>query len=433
MDGFSGRWKRLQPRLLARPGRDRRARRDARAHRPTADARCPRASPSHPKIAATARRRREDVNERKPIDWAHAEALAFGSLLLGGHAGPAQRPGQPARHVQPAARLARTTPTPASRYYPLAHLDPDQATFDVYDSLLSEAAVLGFEFGYSLDAPERWCCGRPSSATSPTGPRSSSTSSSSASESKWQRASGLVMLLPHGYEGQGPEHSSARLERFLQLCAEDNIQVVLPDHAGAVLPRAAAADEARLPQAAGRDDAQEPAAAQGGVSPVEEFTSGRFREVLDDATRDPDRVRRVLLCSGKVYYDLAREADRRETQRRGDRPARAVLPVPRGAAQAALSRYRKAQEWVWVQEESQNMGGWSFVEPRLRALGFPFEYVGRDASASPATGSHHDPPARAGASWSRRRLDGGPVAALVRDAQPGRRSRRAAGGRAGER
>jgi 2-oxoglutarate dehydrogenase E1 component len=212
-----------------------------------------------------------------------------------------------------------------------------------------------------------------------------------SAESKWGRASGLVMLLPHGYEGQGPEHSSARLERFLQLCAEDNIQVV-----DATTP----AQYFHLLRRQVRRDFRKPLVLftpksllrhKLAVSPIEEFTAGHFREVLDDATTEPDRVRRVVLCAGKVYYDLL--AGREEAGRPGEVALvrlEQFFPWPADALKAALGRYRAAREWVWVQEESQNMGGWTFVAPRLRDLtGVDFRYVGRDASASPATGSHH--------------------------------------------
>ncbi len=165
-----------------------------------------------------------------------------------------------------------------------------------------------------------------------------------------------------------------------------------PDDAGAVLPPAAPAGAARLPQAADRDDAQEPAAAQAGASRrSSDFTAGQFREVLDDPPANPDRVTpRAALLAARSTTTCWRSATSWQDARGRDRPARAVLPLARGrSSQAVLGRYRRRREWVWVQEESQNMGGWTFVEPRLRAMGFPFEYVGRDASASPATGSHH--------------------------------------------
>jgi 2-oxoglutarate dehydrogenase E1 component len=201
------------------------------------------------------------------------------------------------------------------------------------------------------------------------------------------------MLLPHGYEGQGPEHSSARLERFLALCAEDNIQVVNPSTPAQyfhVLRRQVKRDFRKplilmMPKGQLRSKTA--------ASPVSELVSGRFREVIDD-TIDPKGVRRVVLCSGKVYYDLAKA---REVSGRSDSVALVRLeqfyPWPEEALANALNRYRNARDWVWAQEESQNMGGWTFVAPRLRDLTKKnVEYVGRDASASPATGSHavHD-------------------------------------------
>jgi 2-oxoglutarate dehydrogenase E1 component len=205
------------------------------------------------------------------------------------------------------------------------------------------------------------------------------------SESKWQRSSGLVMLLPHGYEGQGPEHSSARLERFLQMCAEDNIQVAnltTPAQYFHILRRQMKRNFRKplvlmTPKSLLRH--------KRAVSTIEEFSDNRFHEVLDDDRADPNKVRRVLLCSGKVYYDLL--------ERRGSNAEVALVrveqlyPFPEETLERSLARYRQAKDWVWVQEESMNMGAWSFMEPRLRAMGRSPRYVGRDSSASPATGS----------------------------------------------
>jgi 2-oxoglutarate dehydrogenase E1 component len=212
-------------------------------------------------------------------------------------------------------------------------------------------------------------------------------------ESKWGRGSGLVMLLPHGYEGQGPEHSSARLERFLALCAEDNIQVV-----NATTP----AQYFHLLRRQVRRDFRKPLIVmtpksllrhKQAVSPVDHLVNGRFSEVLDDPV-SPDQVRRVLVCSGKVYYDLLAQREAvGQTREVAIVRLEQFYPWPADALKAALGRYRGAREWVWVQEESQNMGGWTFVAPRLQELaGVAFQYVGRDASASTATGSHavHD-------------------------------------------
>ncbi|HWE39190.1 MAG TPA: 2-oxoglutarate dehydrogenase E1 component, partial [Isosphaeraceae bacterium] len=266
----------------------------------------------------------------------------------------------------------------------------EQAEICVYDSLLSEAAVLGFDYGYSLDEPNMLILWEAQFGDFANGAQVIIDQFIASGESKWGRGSGLVMLLPHGYEGQGPEHSSARLERFLSLCAEDNIQVVYPSTPAQyfhVLRRQMKRDFRKplivmTPKSLLRR--------KEAVSPVEEFATGRFREVIDDPT-NPERARRVVLCSGKVYYDLV--AHREAAGKARDV---AILrleqfyPWPEEMVRAAVGRYRAAKEWVWVQEESQNMGGWSFVAPRLtETLRINFGYVGRDASASPATGSHH--------------------------------------------
>ncbi len=222
--------------------------------------------------------------------------------------------------------------------------------------------MLGFDYGYSLDEPHMLILWEAQFGDFANGAQVIIDQFIASAESKWGRASGLVMLLPHGYEGQGPEHSSARLERFLQLCAEDNIQVAVPT---------TPAQYFHLLRRQVRRDFRKPLVVMTpksllrhklAVSPLDQFTAGRFHEVIDDAAADPDRVRRVLVCSGKVYYDLV--AQREEVGK-----AREVAivrleqpyPWPAEALKAALGRYRSAREWVWVQEESQNMGGWTFV------------------------------------------------------------------------
>jgi 2-oxoglutarate dehydrogenase E1 component len=341
----------------------------------------------HPKVAAIFHAFRQDLYDRKPVFWPFAEALAFGSLLLEGV--PIRLSGQDSRRGTFSQRHsalydART----GEPYYPLNALSPRQAPFAAYDSLLSEAAVLGFDFGYSLDAPETLVLWEAQFGDFANGAQVIIDQFIASSESKWQRDSGLVMLLPHGYEGQGPEHSSARLERYLQLCAEDNIQVCYPSSPAQyfhVLRRQMKRNFRKplilmTPKSLLRDKMA--------VSPVEELVQGRFQEVLDDAQADPARTRRVLLCSGKVYYDLLRQKQQEGSADVALIRVEQFYPFPEEPVQRVLARYRKAKEWVWVQEESQNMGGWSFMEPRLRALGCAVQYVGRDASASPATGSH---------------------------------------------
>ncbi len=341
----------------------------------------------HPKIARQLEERRKEVQERKPIDWAFAESLAFGSLLLEGV--PVRLSGQDSRRGTFSQRHAVLyDPTTGEPYYPLSLLSTEKVPFQVYDSLLSEAAVLGFEFGYALDSPSTLVLWEAQFGDFANGAQVIIDQFICCSLSKWQRDCGLVMLLPHGYEGQGPEHSSARLERYLQLCAEDNMQVCYPSTPAQyfhVLRRQMKRNFRKplilmTPKSLLRLKAA--------VSPVEAFTQGRFQEVIDDAAADPGRVRRVLLCSGKIYYELAERRAQEESGEVALVRVEQLYPFPEEVLGKVLARYRKAKEWAWVQEESQNMGAWSFMEPRLRGMGYAVEYVGRDASASPATGSH---------------------------------------------
>ncbi len=340
----------------------------------------------NPKIASLLEKRRNYVRDNKPIDWALAELLAFGTLIAEGH--PVRLSGQDSRRGTFSHRHAVLTDIQTGeRFVPLNTLGT--APFDVYDSLLSEAAVLGFEFGYSLDDPNSLVLWEAQFGDFANGAQVIIDQFIVCSESKWQRSSGLVMLLPHGYEGQGPEHSSARLERFLQACAEDNIQVcnlTTPAQYFHALRRQLHRDFRKpLIVMTPKSLLRRPDA----VSPLDEFTKGRFHEVLDDPqVGNPDKIRRVVLCCGKVYYDLLEK----RTEKRIDDVAlirvEQLYPFPEAQLRSVLSRYKKATEWAWAQEESQNMGAWTFMEPRLRAMGFPVDYVGRDASASPATGSY---------------------------------------------
>jgi 2-oxoglutarate dehydrogenase E1 component len=246
--------------------------------------------------------------------------------------------------------------------------------------------VLGFEFGYALDAPDTLVMWEAQFGDFSNGAQVIIDQFVASSESKWQRDSGVVLLLPHGYEGAGPEHSSARLERFLQLCADDNMQVCMcstPAQHFHMLRRQMKRNF-RKPLIVMTPKSM----LRAKISPVEDLISGRFHEILDDATTTPERIRRVLLCSGKVYHELVKLRTKTETDDVAIVRVEQFYPFPEEQLRRALGRYRKAEETLWVQEESQNMGGWSFMEPRLRELGYAPEYVGRDASASPATGSH---------------------------------------------
>ena len=342
----------------------------------------------HPNLLKTLVGRSENVKKRASVDWGTGEALAFGSLVLEGT--PVRLSGQDSRRGTFTQRHAVVVDyETGADHYPLGTLDPKQAPFDVYDSSLSEAAVMGFEFGYSLDDPESLVMWEAQFGDFANGAQVIIDQFITSCESKWTRSSGLVLLLPHAYEGQGPEHSSARLERFLQMCAEDNIQVAYPTTPAQYfhLLRRQVRRPFRKPLVVMTPKSllRLPAA----VSPVSEFATGTaFREVLDDKL-NPETVTRVLVCSGKVYYDLAKKRDELGTQAVAVVRLEQLYPWPEAQLAAVLGRYTRAREWVWVQEESQNMGGWSFAEARLRAMNFPFEYVGRDASASPSTGSHH--------------------------------------------
>jgi 2-oxoglutarate dehydrogenase E1 component len=340
----------------------------------------------HPKIRKLLEQHTRVVQERGLIDWPLAEALAFGSLLL--ERVPVRLSGQDSRRGTFSQRHAVLfDAVTGDTYIPLNNLSPDQAPLRIYDSLLSEAAVLGFEFGYSWDSPDKLVLWEAQFGDFANGAQVIIDQFLVCSESKWQRDSGLVLLLPHGYEGQGPEHSSARVERFLQMCAEDNIQVANPTTPAQyfhVLRRQMKRNFRKplilfTPKSLLRHKRV--------VSPIDEFISGRFQEVLDDPAADPERIRRLILCSGKLYYELLEEREQRGREDIALVRMEQLYPFPGHLLERILRRYPRVQEWVWAQEESMNMGAWSFMEPRLRAMGYEFKYIGRDASASPATGS----------------------------------------------
>jgi 2-oxoglutarate dehydrogenase E1 component len=385
MRGFAGHWKGLSSRYSPIPV-------ETGVPLETLDAitqgltRVPEHFQVHPKIARQLEARRQEMAERQPVDWAFAEALAFGSLLLEGT--PVRLSGQDSRRGTFSQRHAVLYDARTGEpYNPLNALSPEQAPMQIYDSLLSEAAVLGFEFGYALDAPETLVLWEAQFGDFANGAQVIIDQFIVCSESKWQRDSGLVLLLPHGYEGQGPEHSSARPERYLQLSAEDNIQVCYPT---------TPAQYFHLLRRQQKRPFRKPLVVltpksllrhKQAVSPVEELVTGHFQEVVDDVAADPTRVRRVVLCSGKVYYDLAGFREREHADDVALVRVEQYYPLPVDLLRRVLGRYRKAKDWVWAQEESMNMGAWTFMEPRLRALGWTFKYVGRDQSASPATGS----------------------------------------------
>ena len=350
----------------------------------------------HPKLRSFLDRRRA-VLDGSPMDWATAEALAFGSLVLEGT--PVRLSGQDSsRGTFSQRHLALFDYEDGREYIPLQHLAPDQARFEVYDSSLSEYAVLGFEFGYSVGDPLTLVIWEAQFGDFANGAQIMIDQFITCAEQKWGQPSGLVMLLPHGYEGQGPEHSSARIERFLVLTAENNIQVANcttpaqyfhllrrqmyggPDRRGVRKPLVIFTPKSLL---------RHPRC----VSPAEGLTSGAFQEVLDDAGGSPpDRIARLLLCSGKIYYELAAAREEKKGNNVAIVRVEQLYPFPEERLASILERYQGVTDLVWVQEEPRNMGAWRFVWEHMQRLlesrRLELRYVGRPASAAPATGSY---------------------------------------------
>ncbi len=322
-----------------------------------------------------------------PIDWGMGETLAFGTLLAEGT--PVRLSGQDCERGTFSHRHAVLYDTETrEKYVPLLNLQENQAKFCVYNSLLSEAAVLGFDYGYSLDYPQMLCIWEAQFGDFVNGAQVVIDQFIVSGESKWQRVSGIVLLLPHGYEGQGPEHSSARLERFLQLCAEDNIQVVnltTPANYFHALRRQMKS-ELRKPLVvmAPKSLLRHPLA----VSKLEDFTTGSFQAIIPDVLLpEPAQAKRVILCSGKVYYDLHHYRVTNGIEDTALIRVEQLYPLHQEKL-AELAKLHAGANLVWCQEEPQNMGAWSFVAPELEKLfGRRPAYIGRDAAASPAVGA----------------------------------------------
>ncbi len=339
------------------------------------------------KIQRFLAQRRKAFDERKPIDWSYAEALAFGSLLMEGT--PVRLSGQDSERGTFSQRHAVLHDEhTGDRYVPLLNLSDDQAQFCVYNSLLSEAGVLGFDFGYSIDYPKMLCIWEAQFGDFANGAQVVIDQFITSSESKWGRVSGIVMLLPHGYEGQGPEHSSARLERFLQSCAEENIQVcnlTTPAQYFHVLRRQMMR-EFRKPLVimAPKSLLRNKAAA----SDWSAFENDAFSEILDDPAANAKKVKRVILCSGKVYYDLINHRTLNKIDDAAIIRVEQLYPLNKDLLKKIVSRYTSAKTIIWCQEESKNMGAWSYIAPLIEeVLEKKPIYAGRGASASPAVGT----------------------------------------------
>jgi len=340
----------------------------------------------HPKVAKGLERRQAMGRGETPVDWSLAEAFAFGSLLAAGT--PVRFAGQDSRrgtfNQRHAVWIDQDT---GAEHIPLQHLAPSQGFFEILDTPLSEAASVGFEYGFSRDYPEALVCWEAQFGDFANGAQVIFDQFIAAAEDKWALLSGLVLLLPHGYEGQGPEHSSARLERFLQLAAEDNIQVCQPTTAAQYfhLLRRQALSAWRKPLIVLTPKGMIRLLAAG--SHGSELTAGRFRGVLPDATTTD--ARRILVATGRIRHELASERASRKASDVAIVTLEQLYPFPEGELAAALAAHPGAKEIVWVQEEPANMGALPFVQPRLLRLAGakPVRSVKRSPSASPATGS----------------------------------------------
>ncbi|CAN5888915.1 2-oxoglutarate dehydrogenase E1 component [soil metagenome] len=346
----------------------------------------------HPKIERLLEQRAQMGRGERPLDWGMAELLAYGSLLYQGI--NVRLSGQDCSRGTFSHRHAIITDIKTGReHLVLGGIQPDQGQCRIYDSLLSEAGVMGFEFGYSLDYPDALVMWEAQFGDFANGAQVMIDQFITSSEDKWKRLSGLVLLLPHGYEGQGPEHSSARLERFLESCAEHNIQVAQPTTPAQMfhLLREQQLRPMRKPLIimTPKSLLRLPAA----TSQIDELANGKFHRVLADDVADPAKVKRVLMCTGKIYYELADERTRRKDETVAIVRLEKLYPWwPHLVEGATTQKYAHLRELMWVQDEPCNMGAGNFVTPRLHTIldgkGISYDFIGRAESASPATGSH---------------------------------------------
>jgi 2-oxoglutarate dehydrogenase E1 component len=346
----------------------------------------------HPKIDAAIRLRKQMVAGEKPIDWSAGEALAFASLAAEGVR--IRLSGQDTERGTFSHRHAVLHDVEnGSTYMPLQQLAADQSPVEIYNSPLSEIGVLGFEYGYSLDCPDGLVMWEAQFGDFWNAAQVIVDQFIVAAEDKWKRLSGITMLLPHGFEGMGPEHSSARLERFLALAAEDNIQIVVPTTPAQyfhclrrqVLRRWRKPLIVMTPKSLLRHPSV--------VSSIDDLATGRYEHVLPDTIRDRNvEVSRVLMCAGKIYYELEREREKRQRYDVAILRLEQLYPLADAVLESALRPYRDNTPVFWVQEEPANMGAWVYLRALYGYILFsrlPFAGVSRPASSSPATGSHN--------------------------------------------
>ncbi|MBL6944121.1 MAG: 2-oxoglutarate dehydrogenase E1 component [Bacteroidales bacterium] len=330
--------------------------------------------------------RKKMLEDGGSFDWAMGELLAYGSLVNEGI--PVRISGQDVERGTFSHRHAVISIEDSyEKYIPLQHINSEQATFEIYNSSLSEYGVLGFEYGYSLASPNKLTIWEAQFGDFANTAQVIFDQFISSAEDKWNVMNDLVVLLPHGYEGQGPEHSSARMERYLLLCADNNIQVAnctTPANFFHILRRQlfrkfrkpliifTPKNLLRHPQC---------------VSPIKSFTSGGFKEIIDDITANPEKVTKVILCTGKIYYELLAEKEKQNADYISLVRIEQLYPFPKDQLLEKLSRYNSAKTYIWVQEEPANMGAWGFIENTLQP-DLNITVISRPASGSPATGSN---------------------------------------------
>jgi 2-oxoglutarate dehydrogenase E1 component len=345
----------------------------------------------HPKIESGMRLRRQMARGERPLDWSAGEALAFATLAT--EAMRVRLSGQDSERGTFSHRHAVLHDIETGKtYFPFQNLSADQAPVEIYNSPLSETGVLGFEYGYSLDCPDGLVAWEAQYGDFWNAAQVIVDQFIAAAEDKWRRLSGITLLLPHGFEGAGPEHSSARLERFLGLSAEDNIQVVQPTTPAQlfhclrrqVLRRWRKPLIVMTPKSLLRHPRV--------VSSLDDFTAGRFERILPDAIQDrSSEVSRILMCSGKIYFELERERERLQRKDVAILRLEQLYPLAYETLEASLRAYPDGTPVYWIQEEPENMGAWFFLKVRLSDKLFgrlPLLGITRPPSASPATGSH---------------------------------------------
>jgi 2-oxoglutarate dehydrogenase E1 component len=328
---------------------------------------------------------RRKMSETKIFDWAMGELIAYGTLLRDGFR--VRVSGQDVERGTFSHRHAVITlEDSAEEFIPLATLDNGAAKFEIYNSHLSEYGVLGFEYGYALANPMALTIWEAQFGDFVNGAQIVIDQFITSAETKWQRSNGLVMLLPHGFEGQGPEHSSARIERFLEACADENIQVVnctTPANFFHVLRRQLKRNFRKpLVVFTPKSLLRSPKC----VSKLEEFSDGGFSELIDDAQVKATDVKRVLFCSGKIYYDLLEKQQTDKIKDIAIVRLEQLYPLPYDQIEAIRVKYKNAVEHVWVQEEPENMGPWPYISRKFRKSSIDFDLVSRNESSSTATG-----------------------------------------------